>query len=353
MDDEAEAEDSGDEKEYTAEQIAAEQMDDDAKRLMKEQDRRRENAAFLGRETNVVETAAAIEERYKAQAKYSVSSGGAYGEGEEDGYNMSGVNQQAFMPSVKDPKMWAFKCIPGKEEELCIQIMNKAIALDREGTEMGITGACVGKTKGRVYVEGFSEPHVMQAVQGIRMLMVYTMTIVPIHDMTRVMDVRSKKKPVKRGQWVRCTRGHFKGDLARVEQVLEDGMKCIVKAVPRYDLTLHQLPAEQAKIRRKTVRPAKKFFNAQDVSQMGGYVGSARMPPFNDTYNTYEGNFYDDEGYMVKEMKVGNTVVACTEEVRGGEERRDDLTTQLLAARATLSATSVPKLYPTPSSTQH
>jgi transcription elongation factor SPT5 len=123
--------------------------------------------------------------------------------------------------------------------------MNKAIALADEGTEIGITGACAGKTKGRIYVEGFSEPHLMQAVSGIRMLMIYTMTIVPINDMTSIMEVKSKKKPVKRGQWVRCTRGHFKGDLARVEEVLEDGMKCIVKAVPRLDLTLHQLSGEQ------------------------------------------------------------------------------------------------------------
>jgi hypothetical protein len=92
-------------------------MDEDAKRLMKEQDRRRQNAAMLGRETNVVETAAAIESRYRAQAKYSTAESG-YGEGDGDGYNMQGVNQQAFMPSVKDPKMWAFKCIPGKEEEV-------------------------------------------------------------------------------------------------------------------------------------------------------------------------------------------------------------------------------------------
>ena len=98
--------------------------------------------------------------------------------------------------------------------------MNKAIALADEGTEIGITGACAGKTKGRIYVEGFSEPHLMQAVSGIRMLMIYTMTIVPINDMTSIMEVKSKKKPVKRGQWVRCTRGHFKGDLARVEEVL-------------------------------------------------------------------------------------------------------------------------------------
>ena len=62
------------------------------------------------------------------------------------------------------------------------------------------------------------------------------------------------------------------------------------------------------------MRPAKKFFNAQDVTQMGGYVGSGRMSSSFENYSTYEGNFYDSEGYMVKEMKVGNTVVACTED---------------------------------------
>ena len=31
----------------------------------------------------------------------------------------------SLMPSVDDPKMWMYKCIPGKEMELVIQIMNK------------------------------------------------------------------------------------------------------------------------------------------------------------------------------------------------------------------------------------
>ena len=152
----------------------------------------------------------------------------------------------------------------------------------------------------------------MSALSGIRGLYPMSMTIVPISDMTSVMSVSSAKKPVKKGQWLRMTRGHFKGDLARVTEVLEDGMKCIIQCVPRFHLlSPTQIKPEDAKAKRK-IRPAKKFFNAIDVTNSGGHVSSGRMPGFMDYYDTYDGNFYDREGYMVKQMIVGTTVVACT-----------------------------------------
>ena len=75
--------------------------------------------------------------------------------------------------------------------------MNKCIAFARQGKPLGITSAVAAQSKGRIYIESFSEPAVREAVQGIRGLLVYSMRLVPIHDMTTVMTVTSKKKPGK------------------------------------------------------------------------------------------------------------------------------------------------------------
>ncbi len=120
---------------------------------------------------------------------------------------------------------------------------------------------------------------------------------------------------VKKNEWVRMTRGHFKGDLAFVKAVRDNGLKCIIQCVPRIDLTLLDLPPEEAKIRRKTVRPAQKFFNAQEIAAMGKQSHSRlRFPGLGDMFcDHFEGNFYHD-GYLLKEVTVGTMVKPCGED---------------------------------------
>jgi transcription elongation factor SPT5 len=109
-------------------------------------------------------------------------------------------------------------------------------------------------------------------------------------------------------------RGHYKGDLAIVKAVRESGLKCIVQCVPRLDLTLSDLPPEEARIRRKTVRPPQKFFNPQEVAAMGKQtLRRQRFPAMDIFCDFFEGNYYHD-GYLLKEMTVGSMVKPCTEE---------------------------------------
>lgn len=120
---------------------------------------------------------------------------------------------------------------------------------------------------------------------------------------------------VKKNEWVRMARGHYKGDLALVRAVRESGIKCIIQCVPRLDLTLSELPPEEAKIRRRTVKPPQKFFNPQDVAAMGKQnLARQRFPGMNDLYcDFFEGNYYSD-GYLLKEVTVGTMVKPCGEE---------------------------------------
>ena len=108
------------------------------------------------------------------------------------------------------------------------------------------------------------------------------------------------------------TRGHFKGDLALVNHVRDSGLKCVIQCVPRLDLTLSDLPPEEAKIRRRTVKPAQKFFNAQEVAAMGKHLLRQRFPGLSDIMCDYfDGNYYHD-GYLLKEVTIGTGVKPCT-----------------------------------------
>jgi transcription elongation factor SPT5 len=112
------------------------------------------------------------------------------------------------------------------------------------------------------------------------------------------------------------TRGHYKGDLALVREVRDSGLKCIIQCVPRIDLTLADLTPEEARIRRRTVRPPQKFFNAQEIAAMGRHsMTRQRFPGMGSGFvcDFFEGNYYHD-GYLIKEVSVGKMVIPCGSE---------------------------------------
>jgi len=302
-------------KHYSDSDIRRENMDQDALDIIERQNRRRQNERMLTFDSDAAEVAKQLEERHRMQSRRvdrNIIDDASVADGNP---NLSAVTQQSLLPSVSDPSLWMFSCANGKEKELVIQIMNKCIAFARQGKPLGITSAIAAQSKGKVYIESFSEPSVKEAVQGIRGLMSYTMRMVPINDMTTVMTVVPKKKPVKKNEWVRMTRGPYKGDLALVRAVRGSGLKCVIQCVPRLDLTLSDLPPEEARIRRRTVRPPQKFFNAQEIAALGKQsLTRQRYPGLGDVVcDFFEGNYYDD-GYLLKEVTVGTMVKPCTED---------------------------------------
>jgi transcription elongation factor SPT5 len=204
-------------KHYTEEDIRKEQMDDEAQELIRAQDRRRAQAGHrFGKdeenenERSVQEMARDIEERHKMSRRQvdrsvldrhpnqqvqhhraAVEEDDAPGGPEV----YSAVSQQSLVPSVSDPSLWMISCSTGKEQELVFQIMNKCVAFARQGRPLGICGAIAAQSKGKIYIESYSEPAVVEAIQAIRGLLQYTMKLVPIQDMTTVMTVVPTKKP--------------------------------------------------------------------------------------------------------------------------------------------------------------
>ena len=89
-------------------------------------------------------------------------------------------------------------------------------------------------------------------------------------------------------------------------------MHCAV----RLDLTLVELPPEEARIRRRTVRPPQKFFNPQQVNALGRQtLQRQRFPGMDLNGNYFEGNCFHD-GYLLKEVNVGSMAKPCGEETQ-------------------------------------
>jgi transcription elongation factor SPT5 len=211
---EAEASDDEDDDDYGNKD--GEQMDEETREIIRQQDRRRAASGRFG-ERSVAEISREIENRHRLQSRRVDRSvlldravpesravarpqgGGAAAISigatsaatpiedmeEEVGYTQA-VAQQSLMPSVSDPSLWMVSCLTGKEQELVFQIMNKCTALARQGRPLGISAAVAAQSKGKIYIESYNEPSVLEAIQGVRGLMQYTMRLVPIGDMTTV-----------------------------------------------------------------------------------------------------------------------------------------------------------------------
>jgi len=158
----------GSSRQYTAAEVAAEQLDSSALALIRDQDRRRERDGRFDGESDDKKVAEEIVKRHRSAARpnananaksanASANAGGSYAYGRSIGVNWGSnlrdneVSQQSLQPSVNDPTVWMFGCKIGKEEELAVTLMNKAIALYRDsGGEggLGITAVAAGKSKG-------------------------------------------------------------------------------------------------------------------------------------------------------------------------------------------------------------
>jgi transcription elongation factor SPT5 len=182
-------------KHYTEEDIRREQMEEAALEIMRQQDRRRAQAGGSFERT-AEEMAEEIENRHRMQRRPMNRT--AYLDQVDDETGRPefspAVAQQSLVPSVSDPSLWMVSCATGKEMEFVFQLMNKCSAFARQGRPLGVSAVVAAQSKGRIYIESFSEPAVMEAIQGVRGLLQYSMRLVPIGDMTTVMTVASKKK---------------------------------------------------------------------------------------------------------------------------------------------------------------
>lgn len=174
---------------------------------------------------------------------------------------------------------------------------------------MQIKSVVASSTKGFIYVEAEREPHAKEAVNGLRDISAWSMKLVPIHEMSSVLTIQSRKKPLTAGAWARLKRtGLYKDDLCKVLEVVDSGTRALVQMLPRLDPTA--LTSGTPQRYTKGQRPAQNLFSAATVP--GGEISRRRHVLTGEMMDFYDSDFYLN-GFLIKELNI--QTMLQTEEV--------------------------------------
>ncbi|KAK0576829.1 hypothetical protein LWI29_023963 [Acer saccharum] len=255
--------------------------------------RRMHRRPLLSREDEQ-EDVEALERRI--QARYARSSHTEYDEETTD------VEQQALLPSVRDPKLWMVKCAIGREREAAVCLMQKCI--DR-GPEMQIRSAvALDHLKNYIYVEADKEAHVKEACKGLRNIYSQKVMLVPIREMTDVLSVESKAIDLSRDTWVRMKIGNYKGDLAKVVDVDNVRQRVTVKLIPRIDLQALANKLEGREVaKKKPFVPPPRFMNVDEARELHIRVERRRDQMTGDYFENIGGMLFKD-GFLYKTVSM-------------------------------------------------
>lgn len=258
-----------------------------------EDDRRIHRRPLLPREDDQ-EDVEEIERRI--QERYAKSLNVEYDEEATD------VEQQALLPSVRDPKLWMVKCAIGREREVAVCLMQKYID---KGPEMQIRSAiALDHLKNYIYIEADKEAHVREAIKGMRNIFPSKIMLVPIKEMTDVLSVESKAIDISRDTWVRMKIGTYKGDLAKVVDVDNVRLRATVKLIPRIDLQALANKLEGRDVpKKKAFTPPARFMNIDEARELNIRVERRRDPATGDYYEKIEGMMFKD-GFLYKNVSL-------------------------------------------------
>ncbi|EEE65300.1 hypothetical protein OsJ_20538 [Oryza sativa Japonica Group] len=220
----------------------------------------------------------------------------------EYGEEAAEVEQQALLPSVKDPKLWMVKCAIGHERETAICLMQKFI--DRSDLQIKSVVA-LDHLKNYIYVEAEKEAHVKEACKGLRNIYASAkITLVPIKEMADVLSVESKSVDLSRDAWVRMKLGIYKGDLAKVVDVDNVRQRVTVKLIPRIDLQAlaSKLEGREA-VKKKAFVPPPRFFNIDEAREMHIRVERRRDKDSGEYFEMIDGLMFKD-GFLYKTVSI-------------------------------------------------
>lgn len=215
------------------------------------------------------------------------------------------VEQQALLPSVKDPKLWMVTCRAGHEREAAVCLMQKFLDLQAQGQDLQIRSAVsLDHLKGLMYVEAEKEAYVKQACKGLRMIYSSKITLVPIKEMTDVLSVESKSVELAKDAWVRVKIGIYKGDLAKVVDVDHVRQRVTIKLVPRIDLQALSAKLEgKTDEKKKAFVPPPRFISIAEVKDMRIPVDRKRDATTGEVYDTFDSLLFKD-GYLIKTVSM-------------------------------------------------
>eukprot|EP01103_Thecamoeba_quadrilineata_P009610 TRINITY_DN193_c0_g2_i1.p1 TRINITY_DN193_c0_g2~~TRINITY_DN193_c0_g2_i1.p1 ORF type:complete len:1013 (-),score=242.34 TRINITY_DN193_c0_g2_i1:77-3115(-) len=192
------------------------------------------------------------------------------------------INQQGYLPSVKDPKLWLVKCKVGKEREACVMLLQRCFEVMSTEKKLQIKSAVsCDNLKGFIYIEAEKELHVKNATDTLRHLFEYgPVKLVPLKEMVDVFKKSKKEVDIAKNTWVRVTSGTYKGDLAQVIGMNKFQTKAEIRLIPRIEFTKKEKEEEasnsagdpKSKKRPLNRRPSQKFFSVEEARLSGEAV---------------------------------------------------------------------------------
>ncbi|KAL8459365.1 hypothetical protein ACS0TY_036742 [Phlomoides rotata] len=212
------------------------------------------------------------------------------------------VDQQALLPSVRDPKLWMVKCAIGREREVAVCLMQKCID---KGPEINIRSViALDHLKNYIYIEAHKETHVREVCKGMRNIYPSKIMLVPIKEMTDVLTVERKAIDISRDTWVRMKIGMYKGDLAKVVDIDNVRLRATVKLLPRIDLQALANKLEGREVpKKKAFTPPARFMNIDEARELHIRVERKRDPSTGDYYEKIEGMMFKD-GLLYKNVSL-------------------------------------------------
>ncbi|KAI0311407.1 hypothetical protein OF83DRAFT_1271398 [Amylostereum chailletii] len=227
--------------------------------------------------------------------------------------DMSDIPQRLLMPDVKDANLWQVRCKIGRERDLVFSLMRKAIDYEYTNHPLQILSAFQRDSLiGMIYVEARSQKQVLDACQGL--VGIYPsrgVTLVPIEEMSSLLQIKQQDLTVAPGSWVRIKRGKYQGDLAQVMDVTENGEEAGLKFIPRIDLNPKDEANPDGKKRKRMgipsatgIRSPQRFFNFEEVVKVYGRKSVSKR---NQVYVFQNDTFKD--GFIEKDYKINALVL--------------------------------------------
>jgi len=257
---------------------------------------------------------------------------------DEDPERMGSLEQQSFLPTNKDPKIFLVRCKERHEHRAVISLLQKHFEMEKRGMPLAITAviAPVG-LKGIIYVEAFAIEAVRIAIHGLHLIQQYKVDMVPLEEAPNVLHVPPKKNHIKKGAWVRVRRGPYRGDLAQVynEHEGDNDGTVTVRLIPRINLmgardNFDEQENDQDGKRKRRPRPPQKLFDKEEVQRtIGEVVVRSRDRGTGEEFFVFRNDSYR-YGLLYKRIPVngllgGEGVSATLEELekfQAAEERR-------------------------------
>jgi len=265
---------------------------------------RRHEANRKFQEQSAAEIAAMYEEKYRASGRYRP---GYRGDGDFQGDMLrEDVVKQSAYPGVNDPGIWLVKCRPGTERQLVRSILLKTMHNQAQGKPVLVKSAFCTASEGYIYIEAMEEPFVRETLTGLQNIFFSSVRKVPLAEMTTLLTVTVRRKPIKEGQWCRMKRGPLKGDLVKVVRVLEGGTRAFIQAVPRPDYddtgkTSRTMDGGVEATKTKKTRPLQRLFLSEDAKAKGHIVDRRRHD--GEFYEFWKNDLYK-HGYLFKDVRV-------------------------------------------------